>query len=156
MPERLLQLGTKSIDCPWDKSDFTGGPTGGCYGFGVLLPSDFTASDQASPAGECLPTILRGMSALGCVAVYGSEGLHLHQGEVTHGLILLRREKEQSDELTPEPAGQHIRCSQIAPPAARPAQSNATSARVVVAGCVLLQERQLTTKGRRARITHRV
>jgi len=45
---------TKSIDCPWDNADFTG-PTGGCYGFGVQLPSDFMANDQASPAGQCLP-----------------------------------------------------------------------------------------------------
>jgi len=46
---------TKSIDCPWDNSDFTGGPTGGCYGFGVQLPSDFMANDQLPPAGQCLP-----------------------------------------------------------------------------------------------------
>lgn len=46
---------TKSIDCPWDSSDFTGGATGGCYGFGVQLPNDFMASDQMPPAGQCLP-----------------------------------------------------------------------------------------------------
>jgi hypothetical protein len=44
----------KAIDCPWDSSDFSGGPTGACYGFGFTLPTDFTANDQAPPTGQCL------------------------------------------------------------------------------------------------------
>ena len=43
----------KSIDCPWDSTDF-GSPTGACYGFGVKLPSTFEANDQAAPTGTCL------------------------------------------------------------------------------------------------------
>jgi len=45
---------TKAIDCPWDSSDFSTGPTGACYGFGFALPSTFMASDQKPPAGTCL------------------------------------------------------------------------------------------------------
>jgi hypothetical protein len=46
----------KSIDCPWDSTDFTPA-TGACYGFGVKLPSDFAATGNgtSSPPGQCLP-----------------------------------------------------------------------------------------------------
>jgi hypothetical protein len=49
----------KAIDCPWDSSDFMS-PRGACYGIGMVLPSDFVASENgtSSPPGQCLPNNL--------------------------------------------------------------------------------------------------